>query len=188
MNDRPDQGDLRPPEPVDDDRSRDTPGTEVVRRVSALPVRRPPAEAEVSGRRRIVLGAVSVVADAATHERTVGAVRWLVRNVVVYPVMGVWVLVRRWWEARTNARYERLMRAAEAAGDYERLTDWEQRAEQARERRHHRRMDWITAPLDLARAAAVVVMWGIGSCSGSARSWPSRTRTGRGCSPRPRRR
>ncbi len=39
------------------------------------------------------------------------------------------------------------MRAAEAAGDYERLTDWEQRAEQARERRHRRRMDWITAPL-----------------------------------------
>ena len=36
-------------------------------------------------------------------------------------------LVRRWWEARTNARYERLLRAAEAAGDYERLTDWEQR-------------------------------------------------------------
>ena len=54
------------------------------------------------------------------------------------------------------------MRAAEAAGDYERLTDWEQRAEQARERRHRRRMDWITAPLDLARAAAVAVMCGIG--------------------------
>ena len=72
------------------------------------------------------------------------------------------MLGRRWWEARTNARYERLMRAAEAAGDYERLTDWEQRAEHARERRHRRRMDWITAPLDLARAAAVVVMTGIG--------------------------
>ncbi len=69
---------------------------------------------------------------------------------------------RRWWEARTNARYERLMRSAEAAGDYERLTDWEARAEQARERRHRRRMDWITTPLDLARAIAVVAMSGIG--------------------------
>ena len=73
---------------------------------------------------------------------------------------------RRWWEARTNARYERLMRSAEAAGDYERLTDWEQRAEQARERRHRRRMDWITAPLDLARAVAVAGHEpGSGSCS-----------------------
>ena len=72
------------------------------------------------------------------------------------------MVARRWWEARTNARYERLMRAAEAAGDYERLTDWEQRAEQARERRHRRRMDWITAPLDLARAAAVAILTGIG--------------------------
>ena len=81
---------------------------------------------------------------------------------VLYIATGAWVLGRRWWEARTNARYERLMRAAEAAGDYERLTDWEQRGEQARERRHRRRMDWITAPLDVARAVAVAVMVGIG--------------------------
>jgi S-DNA-T family DNA segregation ATPase FtsK/SpoIIIE len=81
---------------------------------------------------------------------------------VLYLATGAFVLGRRWWEARSNARYERLMRAAEAAGDYERLTDWEQRGEQARERRHRRRMDWITAPLDLARAAAVAVMSGIG--------------------------
>ncbi len=74
----------------------------------------------------------------------------------------MWVLGRRWWEARTNARYERLMRAAEAAGDYEQLTDWEQRGEQARERRHRRRMDWITLPFGIVRAAAVALMGGIG--------------------------
>ena len=62
------------------------------------------------------------------HERTQDAARWLVRNAVLYIATGALVLGRRWWEARTNARYERLMRAAEAAGDYERLTDWEQRA------------------------------------------------------------
>jgi DNA segregation ATPase FtsK/SpoIIIE, S-DNA-T family len=72
------------------------------------------------------------------------------------------VLGRRWWEARTNARYERLMRAAETAGDYERLIDWEQRAEQARERRHRRRLDWVTAPLDVARTTAVLIMCAIG--------------------------
>ena len=117
--------------------------------------------ARASGR-RIVVEAAVVVGRAATHERTRDAARWLVRNTVLYVATGAWVLGRRWWEARTNARYERLMRAAEAAGDYERLTDWEQRAEQARERRHRRRMDWITAPLDVARAAAVLVMCGIG--------------------------
>ncbi len=96
------------------------------------------------------------------HQRTRVVARWLVRNAVIYIVTGVFVLGRRWWEARTNARYERLMRAAEAAGDYDRLTDWEARAEQARERRHRRRMDWIVAPLDLARGVAVMVLSGIG--------------------------
>ncbi len=86
----------------------------------------------------------------------------MVRNAVIYVATGAYVAARRWWEARTNARYERLMRSAEAAGDYERLTDWEARAEQARERRHRRRMDWIAAPLDLARAIAVATMSGIG--------------------------
>ena len=81
---------------------------------------------------RIVVDAAVVVGRAATHQRTRDAVRWLVRNGVLYIATGAWVLGRRWWEARTNARYERLMRAAEAAGDYERLTDWEQRGEQAR--------------------------------------------------------
>jgi S-DNA-T family DNA segregation ATPase FtsK/SpoIIIE len=80
----------------------------------------------------------------------------------MYPLTGLIVLVRRWWEARTNARYERLMRAAESAGDYERLTDWEARGEQARERRHRRRMDWILAPLDIARGVAVVLATEIG--------------------------
>ena len=85
--------------------------------------------------------------------------RWLVRNSVLYPLVGVWVLTRRWWEARTNARYERQMRAAEAAGDQDRLTEWEARAERAREQRHRRRMDWITAPLELARTAAALLLW-----------------------------
>jgi DNA segregation ATPase FtsK/SpoIIIE, S-DNA-T family len=103
-----------------------------------------------------------VVRRVAGHERTRSGARWVVRNAMVYVVTGVLVLGRRAWEARTNSRYERLMRAAEAAGDYERLTDWEARAEQARERRHRRRMDWISAPLEMARAAAVATMCGIG--------------------------
>src|SRR5690348_222664 len=127
-----------------------TVGNEVVVRAETVPVRRPAAAALArTPRRRIAVEAAVVVGRAATHRRTKAAVRWLVRTAVVYLITGVLVLGRRWWEARTNARYERLMRAAEAAGDYERLTDWEARAEQARDRRHRRRMDWIVAPLDL---------------------------------------
>jgi DNA segregation ATPase FtsK/SpoIIIE, S-DNA-T family len=138
-------------------------GTEVVRRAPATPARRTGAGvARSPSRRRIVVDAAVTVGRAATHERSRDAARWLARNLVLYVVTGVWVQGWRCWEARTNARYERLMRAAEAAGDYERLTDWEQRGEQARERRHRRRMDWLTAPLEMARAAAVAIMAGIG--------------------------
>ena len=68
--------------------------------------------------------------------------------------------------ARTNARYERQMRAAEAAGDQDRLTEWEARAERAREQRHRRRMDWITAPIELIRTAAVLFLWSVGALLG----------------------
>ena len=101
---------------------------------------------------------------AAPRAREV--LRWLVRNSVLYPLTGVWVLTRRWWEARTNARYERQMRAAEAAGDQDRLTEWEARAERAREQRHRRRMDWITAPIELTRTAAVLLLWLVGALLG----------------------
>ena len=74
-------------------------------------------------------------------------------------LVGAWVLTRRWWEARTNARYERQMRSAEELGDQEQLTDWDARAERAREQRHRRRMDWITAPIEFAYTAAIMVLW-----------------------------
>jgi S-DNA-T family DNA segregation ATPase FtsK/SpoIIIE len=134
-------------------------GKELVPRTSGVPARRPPA-GRITPRpaRRIVVDAVAVVRRATSGGRPADVVRWMVRNGIIYIATGGYVATRRWWEARTNARYERLMRSAEAAGDYERLTDWEQRAEQARERRHRRRMDWITAPLDLARATAVAIL------------------------------
>ncbi|MGE3795642.1 MAG: cell division protein FtsK [Dehalococcoidia bacterium] len=140
-------------------------GKELVRRAPTTPARRPVnvVAHPTAGRGRIVLDAAVIVGHAATHERTRNIVRWLIRNIVMYLATGAGVLARRGWEARTNARYERLMRAAETAGDYERLTDWEQRAEQARERRHRRRMDWITAPLAIARTTASLALVGIGA-------------------------
>ena len=141
-------------------------GRELEHRPPTLPARRaprPPARA-TAGRAAgrwvvtVVAGAVRVV----THERTAAGARWVLRNAVVYVLTGVWVLARRVWEARTNSRYERLIRAAEAAGDHDRLTEWEARAEHAREHRHRRRMDYLTAPLDIAHGIAVTLLTGVG--------------------------
>ena len=148
----------------DDDRPGDPlPGGELVPRPTSTPARRSTgAPATTSPARTAARTVVTVVGRIVTNERATSGARWLLRNAIIYVLTGTWVLTRRLWEARTNARYERLMRAAEAAGDYERLTDWEQRAEHARERRHRRRMDWVTAPLDLARTVAVLGLCGIG--------------------------
>jgi S-DNA-T family DNA segregation ATPase FtsK/SpoIIIE len=54
------------------------------------------------------------------------------------------------------------MRAAELAGDFERLDDWEQRAEKAKDRRHKRAMDWVKAPFQLAKALAAAVLTLVG--------------------------
>ncbi len=133
---------------------------ELVRRPESLPA---PRSAAVLAQREtarvpVVVRVVAVARRITAHERTRDAARWLARNTALYVITGTWLVARRLWEARTNSRYERLMRAAEAAGDYDRLTDWEARAEQARERRHRRRMDWLTAPVALVRTVVVAIL------------------------------
>ena len=105
-----------------------------------------------------VVGVVRIARRITTHERTKTAARWLARNTVLYVLTGAWQLTRRLWEARTHSRYERLMRAAETAGDYDKLTEWEARSERAREHRHRRRLDWLTAPIEFIRALVVMIM------------------------------
>jgi S-DNA-T family DNA segregation ATPase FtsK/SpoIIIE len=94
---------------------------------------------------------------AATHDRTKATAKAVLRNVLYVPA-GAGVLLRRLWEAKTNSRYERMMRRAEVAGDYEALGDWEQRAEQARQRRHDRVMDWLAVPWQLFRALVASIV------------------------------
>ena len=140
------------------------PGTAVEKRPSAELATRAAAEADRPGQtpvrgRRVLYATVRRRAGRAVPgPRTRTVLRWLIRNSVLYLLTGAWVLARRGWEARTNARYERQMRAAEAAGDQEKLSDWETRAERAREQRHRRRMDWITAPIEFARTAAALLL------------------------------
>lgn len=103
--------------------------------------------------------------ELARHDRTRATARAVARNVLYVPA-GVGVVVKRVWEAKTTSRHERLMRAAEAAGDWDKLAEWEARAERARERRHRRRMDWVRAPFQLVKALLAAALAGVGVLAG----------------------
>ena len=144
----------RPPWQLSDDDRPERPGARprAVPRPTSTPARRS-AGAPVTTRRpgpRLVT-VVTVVGRIATNERATSGARWLVRNAIIYvadrdvgadpPVVGG-AHERPLRTADALRRGGRGLRAADRLGA---------RAEHARERRHRRRMDWITAPLDLAR-------------------------------------
>ncbi|MDN3296454.1 ATP-binding protein [Streptomyces ficellus] len=101
------------------------------------------------------------MADAVTHERTKAAGRFAFRH-TSYVVGGTRIVARRAWDGRTGARYERMLRAAEAAGNYEAAGDWEERLHRFRADRHKRRMDLLTAPERIVKGAAVGTAGGVG--------------------------
>ncbi len=90
---------------------------------------------------------------AATHERTRTAGRFTVRH-GMYVIGGGRIVARRAWEGRTASRYERMLRAAEAAGNLDLATEWEERLSRFRAARHQRRMDLLSAPVRAAKGAA----------------------------------
>ncbi|MFJ6566723.1 FtsK/SpoIIIE domain-containing protein [Streptomyces sp. NPDC091292] len=102
------------------------------------------------------------VRSALTHEMTRTGARALARH-SLYVYGGGRIVARRTWDARTPARYERMMRAAEAAGNLEEAREWEERGQRFRDARHRRRMDLLHSPLDAARGVAVGTGMGIGS-------------------------
>ncbi|MGW1097907.1 FtsK/SpoIIIE domain-containing protein [Streptomyces sp. NPDC002455] len=93
------------------------------------------------------------VRTVATHERTTTACRATARH-GLYVWGGTRIVARRTWEGRTASRYERLLRAAEAAGNMEAAAEWEERGQRFRQERHRRRMDLLTAPMDAAKGIA----------------------------------
>ncbi|AYL36933.1 FtsK/SpoIIIE domain-containing protein [Streptomyces fungicidicus] len=94
------------------------------------------------------------VKTAATHERTRSAGRSLARH-TLYTFNGGRIAARRAWDGRTGSRYERMIRAAEAAGNLEAAEEWEERLQRFRAARHHRRMDLLHSPVDAAKGVAV---------------------------------
>ncbi|MFF4572178.1 ATP-binding protein [Streptomyces sp. NPDC001410] len=101
------------------------------------------------------------IKTAATHDTTKTTARTIARH-SLYVAGGARIVARRAWDGRTAARYERYMRTAEAAGNFEAAAEWEERGQRYREARHRRRMDLLHSPVDAAKGAAVTTGMGIG--------------------------
>ncbi|MFD4538696.1 ATP-binding protein [Streptomyces bauhiniae] len=101
------------------------------------------------------------IRTAATHDTTRTTARTVARH-GLYVAGGARIVARRAWDGRTAARYERYMRTAEAAGNFEAAAEWEERGQRFRDARHRRRMDLLHSPLDAAKGAAVTTGMGIG--------------------------
>ncbi|WP_224392796.1 ATP-binding protein [Pseudonocardia sp. ICBG1293] len=129
------------------------------------PVEAPAAGTELVSRRDFYRHDVVTVrrhaVTVATSTTTVSTSKALVRN-AFYVFSGAGVLVQRWRDTHGTTRYERQMRAAEAACDHDRLLEWEARDTAEKQRRHGRVMDWITAPLAWLRDAGTAVLGALG--------------------------
>ncbi|TKT01593.1 FtsK/SpoIIIE domain-containing protein [Streptomyces lasalocidi] len=136
---------------------------------NVIPLHKSPEEPEESGKvttltvvpepapaRPVPLWVRSGRAVRATvrHESTKATARAVVRH-SLYTVNGGRIVARRTWDGRTGSRYERYMRAAEAAGNMELAAEWEERLQRFRDARHRRRMDLLHSPLDVAKGTAV---------------------------------
>ncbi|MGW1760920.1 FtsK/SpoIIIE domain-containing protein [Streptomyces mirabilis] len=94
------------------------------------------------------------VKSAVTHETTKTTVRAVARH-SLYTFNGGRIVARRTWDGKTGARYERMIRTAEAAGNLEAAEEWEERLQRFRAARHHRRMDLLHSPVEAAKGIAV---------------------------------
>ncbi|MCW1094573.1 ATP-binding protein [Streptomyces sp. RS2] len=102
------------------------------------------------------------VKSVTTHESTRATVRAAARH-SLYTFNGGRIVARRAWDGRTGSRYERMIRAAEAAGNLEAAEEWEERLQRFRAARHHRRMDLLHSPVDAAKGVAVGAGMSIGA-------------------------
>ncbi|MDX3570816.1 FtsK/SpoIIIE domain-containing protein [Streptomyces sp. ID05-47C] len=75
---------------------------------------------------------------------------------------GTRILARRTWDSRTAARYERMMRIAEAGGNEELVREWEQRGHAYRQARQKRRMELLQMALNAPKAVLTGTVGGAG--------------------------
>ncbi|MGW1617745.1 ATP-binding protein [Streptomyces sp. NPDC002172] len=110
-------------------------------------------------RRRARYLRIAKAALADDRVRTTG--RLAVRH-ASYVTGGGRIVGRRIWDSRSASRYERMIRAAEAAGLMEEVKEWEQRAQVFRAARHRRRMDLIRMMMYAPKAIGYTTATGAG--------------------------
>ncbi|MEU7399723.1 ATP-binding protein [Streptomyces sp. NPDC044948] len=110
-------------------------------------------------RRRARYRRIAKAALADERVRTAG--RLAVRH-SSYMIGGTKIAARRIWDGRTASRYERMIRAAEAAGLMDEVKEWEQRAAAYRAARHTRRMQMLQAAVQLPKALGLALVSGFG--------------------------
>ncbi|AVH57874.1 MULTISPECIES: FtsK/SpoIIIE domain-containing protein [Streptomyces] len=98
---------------------------------------------------------------ALQDERVRTAGRLTVRH-GAYVLGGTRVVGRRIWDGRTASRYERMIRAAEAAGLLEEVKEWEARGQNYRAARHRRRMELLQFALNAPKAIGAGAVGGAG--------------------------
>ncbi|MFI9170496.1 cell division protein FtsK [Streptomyces lincolnensis] len=119
----------------------------------------PAVEDKPRARRRVRIDHLRrIVVEAREHD----TYRVVVRH-GSYLIGGARVLTRRAWDARTTARHERFMRAAEAAGQEDVARDWEQRAYIFRQSRHRRRMELLQLAVNAPKALFMGAAAGTGA-------------------------
>lgn len=120
----------------------------------------PPAvvEDKPAARRRVRIDSLRrIVVEAREHNTYRVAVRH-----GSYLAGGTRILAKRAWDARTAARYERMMRVAEAGGNEELVREWEQRGHAYRQARQKRRMELLQLAINAPKAVATGAAAGAG--------------------------
>ncbi|WP_432020963.1 FtsK/SpoIIIE domain-containing protein [Streptomyces sp. 1222.5] len=120
---------------------------------AAEPVKQPAAP-----RRRVRIDSLRRV---VVETRTNAGYRLAVRH-GSYLVGGTRILTRRAWDGRTAARYQRMMRIAEAGENEELIREWEQRLSSYRTARQKRRMELLQLALNAPKAVFTASAAGTG--------------------------
>lgn len=114
----------------------------------APPVERVVEEPAAKPRRRVRIDSLRRV---VVETRSNSAYRLTVRH-GAYVWGGTRILARRAWDSRTAARYQRMMRIAEAGGNEELVREWEQRLSSYRAARQKRRMEMLQMAINAPKA------------------------------------
>ena len=101
----------------------------------------------------VIVRPVEIVKVVVKHDHTRTAGRH-----VMYIPLGALVVTKRLWDSRSTARYERMFRAAESAGNHEAALEWEVRRAQFIKDRHQRRADMIELPLKVLLAVLKIAL------------------------------